>query len=236
MKPLNKAGFTIVETMLFLGISGLLIMGVLAGTGSSINTQRYRDSVTSLRAFLQGQYSEVSNVRNANTSVMCQGSPVDSRGRSDCVILGRLITTIDNKKLSVRDVIGYTNPNSPQPTDDIAAIKQYNISVSSSGLAETYEVEWGSSMMQDDGNTPIDFSMLIIRSPLSGVIRTFVSIPSTPSTDLDSLVDTTKLTNDAKICVDSNGLLSGTKLAVYINKNATSASGIETLGDDSECK
>ena len=42
-------------TLLF---SVMLIIGVLAGAGTSINAQRYRDSVTSLQSTLQQQYSD----------------------------------------------------------------------------------------------------------------------------------------------------------------------------------
>src|SRR5665811_997144 len=95
MKLSNQAGFTIIETMLFLGITALLIMGLLVGIGTSINIQRYRDSVSSLQSVLQQQFSEVSNVSNDSLSNACYGdnSTNNPRGQSNCVILGRLITT-----------------------------------------------------------------------------------------------------------------------------------------------
>ena len=239
MKPLRKAGFTIVETMLFLGISGLLVMGVLVGTGTSINIQRYRDSVTSLKSFLQQQYSEVSNVNNSSTGNACygDGSTNNPRGQSDCVILGRYIISTDGKNLVVKGVIGYIPPDVVLGSNDVEALKKYNIQISPQP-SETYEIEWGSTLAHKNGDT-MAFSMLILRSPTSGVIRTFIdnsqAISDSNIANLLSIAPSA-LENDATICVDSNGLFTGTKLAVYIEKNTTSASGIETLGDNNGCQ
>lgn len=46
-----KRGFTIIEVMLVLAITGLMLVGVIAGTYSSIATQRYNDSVRSFSEF-----------------------------------------------------------------------------------------------------------------------------------------------------------------------------------------
>jgi prepilin-type N-terminal cleavage/methylation domain-containing protein len=54
-------GFTIIEVMIFLAISGLLLVGVLIGTGTTIARQRYNDAVQSFAEFLRQQYSFVIN-------------------------------------------------------------------------------------------------------------------------------------------------------------------------------
>ena len=54
-----KQGFTIIEVMLVLAITGLMLVGVIAGTYSSIATQRYNDSVRSFSEFLREIYAEV---------------------------------------------------------------------------------------------------------------------------------------------------------------------------------
>lgn len=241
MKPLNKNGFTIVETMLFLSISGLLIAGILVGTGTSINTQRYRDSVTSLQSFLQQQYSNVANVSNDNPSSPTNacygdGSTDNSRGQSECVILGRFISTDDGKTLKTQDVIGYIPSGSTILTDDIDALKQYIIRVSPVA-AKSYDLEWGSSVVKPGGTTTLVLSMLVLRSPSSGIIRTFISDNDTviSGNDIKSILSLSALSQSEKLCVESNGLFTGTKLAVFIEKNATSANGVKTLGDDSEC-
>lgn len=233
MKPLKNAGFTIVETMLFLGITGLLVMGVLVGTGTSINVQRYRDSVTSLKSYLQQQYSKTANVSNDSLSNSCNGVSGQPRGQSNCVILGKLITTNNGSELSTRSVIG-TIPTGSLETDDLEALKRYNITFSPQ-TGENYTIDWGSSLNKTNGSD-IDFSVLILRSPSSGIIRTFIKNARVLSNeDLKGMLNTSDLSNDVKVCVNSNGLFTGAKLAVYIGKNATSASGVEILGDDSGC-
>ena len=235
MKLDNTAGFTIIETMLFLGITGLLVMGVLVGAGTSINIQRYRDSITSLQSVLQQQYSEASNVSNDSLTNACYGdsSTNNPRGQSDCVILGRFITTTDSQTLSVKSVIGYIPSGSATlPLNDVEALNQYNVQISPVG-SETYNMEWGSSIVIQGSNNPMVFSLLILRSPTSGIMRTFIN-PSAVIADSDvaTLVTKPALAQTAKLCVaNPSGLFAGGKSAVVVTSNATSASGVETLGE-----
>jgi len=225
MKFSNETGYTIIETMLFLGISGLLVTGILAGAGASINTQRYRDSVSSLQSVLQQQYSEVSNVSNDGTSGSCDSKP---RGQSDCVILGRYITTIDGKNLLIQDVIGKTPSSSVSSLNDVEIFKEngYTIQISSSGNT-TYVIEWSSSLV-NESNIPKLFSMLILRSPNSGIVRTFLA--NNPIVGIQTLLTKEALLNtEVKMCVDSNGLFTGARMAVQVMKNIAGASGIEVL-------
>lgn len=232
MKAVNKAGFTIIEVMLFLGISGLLAAGVLVGTGSSLNSQRYRDSVNSLKTMLQRQYSEVSNVSNDSDNNICNGTSV-SRGQSNCVILGRYITTTSENgttsgnTLSVRQVIGHSTDSTSDSLGDIESLRQYNPSLSSS-VVESYSLDWGTLVSKP-------FSILIVRSPVSGTIKTFID--DSKVVGLSDILDNSNssINTPASICVDSNGLFTGQKMSIYVNANSSSASGVETKGDDSGC-
>jgi len=243
MKLSNEAGFTIIETMLFLGITGLLVMGVLIGTGTSINAQRYRDSVSSFQSILQQQYSDVSNVGNDrdNKWTCDRGSHITqqtlsgvARGQSDCVILGRFITTTSSNELSIKTVVGYIPSNSTIESNDVDELRQYNINVSPV-TNETYDIEWGASLVRPGTNTAMVFSMLVLRSPSSGTIRTFIDSNSNAvvaDNDVAKLVTQPALMQSAKVCVvDSSGLFSGVKTAVVVDASATSGNGVEVLGE-----
>lgn len=240
MSRIYTSGFTIIETMLFLGITGLLVMGILAGAGTSINVQRYRDSVTSLQATLQSQYSKVTNVMNArsagwscNSNAQVTSGAGTAVGQSDCVILGRFITTTDNMTLSMSDVVGYVPSTTMTASDDLTALKQYALQVSPIA-PDNYSVEWGASLLRPGSTTPAAFSLLIVRSPSSGIIRTFIS-PTVAVADRDvgTMVTADALTQSLKVCVASGGGLLVAKSAVSVIANATSASGVETLGEGS---
>ena len=58
-KTAEKSGFTIIEVMLVLGLTGMLLIGLLGGTFASIASQRYSDSVRSFAEYLRQEYSEV---------------------------------------------------------------------------------------------------------------------------------------------------------------------------------
>lgn len=240
MKSIKNTGFTIVETMLFLGISGLLITGILMGTGASLNRQRYRDSVSSLNSFIQQQFSEVRNVINNDTTAQCNGAS-RTTGQSNCVVLGRYITSNTSgptTTLTSKNVIGLI-PNGDPETNDVQALRQYNISISS--VIETYTVEWGASI-EDINDASLRFSILILRSPSSGIIRTFINTsPSTVIADAsigNLLVNVppappTALITSAQMCINSNGMSSGKKSAIIVNAGATKGSDVNILGDGS---
>ena len=236
MKPKNEVGFTIIETMLFLGITGLMIVGILAGTGVSINIQRYRDSVSSLQTALQQQFSEVLNVSNSSSgNLACYGDgSVKARGQSDCVLLGRFITTSnDSKTLLIKNVIGYIDDNATKASNDIEALKQYKIKISPVS-SDSYSIPWDAAVVKEGSNNPISFSMLIVHSPLSGAVRSFIVVDSTVS-DIRNMLTKDALSQSAKLCVSSNSLFTGAKSAVVVMPNATSSSSIETQGDISGC-
>lgn len=109
----DKRGFTIIEVMLFLAISGMLAATLLGGWGVMINTQRYKDSVRTLQTFLQQQYNLVYNVENGrSTKLLCDavhgvreadaGAP---RGQTDCTLLGRYIY-ISGGNVRVAGIVG----------------------------------------------------------------------------------------------------------------------------------
>lgn len=92
-KGINKIalGFTIIETMLFLAIAGLIFAGLVAGTNGAIRRQRYKDSVQGFVDDLRDLYSLVENTQVLNypgTAKCADGESNGGRGRSNCSVYG----------------------------------------------------------------------------------------------------------------------------------------------------
>ncbi len=234
LKP--QAGFTIIEVMLFLAVTGMLGAAILVGSGVASGQQRYRDSVNSLKSYIQGQYSEVSNVVNGrNKDWSCNGaadvqktapSGGEARGTSDCVILGRYVTVdASGTKLSASNVIGVRNTGAPTAESDIAEIAtNYKLSISPIS-AETSEVSWGAQIVKAKTATPMPMTMLILRSPLSGSILTFTA--DKIQTDLAALVSTENM-KEKNLCVNAEtGTFVGNRMAVQISAFASNQGAIQ---------
>ena len=235
----NTHGFTIIEVMLFLAVTGLLAIGILAGSGVAIGQQRYRDSVNSMKSLLQEQYNQTSNTVNSrpgdescpNAVVTEPPSSVpnpQARGTSDCLIMGRLIVVgADGKQLTGSSVVGYrTSDTAQQESTDIAELTtNYVLGVSPDGqLTDT--VEWDARVVEPKTTTPFPVSILIIRSPLGGSVMTFVR--EGVQTNLNSMLSAGVSADKTDLCIDAPlGTFVGDRLAVRVNGYATSASGIE---------
>lgn len=235
----NAHGFTIIEVMLFLAVSGLLAIGILVGSGMAIGQQRYRDSVNTLKSFVQEQYSQTANTENDRSGEeACSGAvvvqPPDNvtspqpRGTSNCLLMGRLLTIgTDGKQLSAADVVGYrTSTSAPTEVTDLGELqKNYELGVSSVSQ-ENREVEWGARVVKPKTAIAMPLTMLIVRSPVSGSVMTFMA--DGVQTDLNAMVAGGIASGAKDMCVDPSGeVIGGSQLAVRIGAYATSQSSIE---------
>lgn len=252
MSSNNKHGFTIIETMLFLGVTGLLALGILAGSNVAINQQRYRDSVNSLRSELQQQYSNVSNVTNNHDpewgcnslgKLEIQTAGTESpRGTSECVVMGRYIKSYGDSvadygaKLQIYSVIGRSK-GGVAATTDTSSINGYWLELSEIDN-QSKPLEWDATIRIPGADDERLFSMLILRSPLTGAVRTYIANPGSTieNSSLSSIVTDANLRRSLRMCVDApGGVVTGGVMAVQVSPNASNQSAVETLAEGNGC-
>lgn len=242
-----SSGFTIIETMLFLAVTGLLIMGALIGAGTSIANQRYKDSVETFKTLLQTQYSELGSIKNDRPDTLSCGTnaiPVTGsqfRGQSDCMIVGRYMT-INAGDIAIYTVLAHANAGATAQPNDVASLNAnytYNVTPD----VEDHTMEWGTQIAWPSSGggartptTPRTLGILIVRSPDSGRVYTFTSdsIPSSASTITNATFKSMIIAGNVQpgqagrtVCVQSNGSILGGDEAVYLQTEAASASAVE---------
>lgn len=247
----SKPGFTIIETMLVLAITGILIAGLLVGLGSSISNQRYLDSVSSFKNLLQDQYSQIDNVtndRDANWTCSSNATPAEASnggtapGQSDCVLLGRYLGIVKDQ-VTMATVVGYPHSDASS-SGTVASIRSdYTLGISTSSI-EKVPLEWGAQIAwpkqgaeSHSPTTPRSLAILLIRSPENGTSYTFTSdtvndIDAVSSATLTGMmianISTTNPGQGARtVCLDPSGFAVPEKLGVYINAAASGPGSIE---------
>ncbi len=191
-----------------MGITSVLFIGLMVGVNSNINQQRYRESVFNLSTDLQDQYNEVDNTRNerdenwrcVDGNVAEDATSGEARGTSECVLLGRAVEIYeDGTKIRTLSVIG-VEPSDPEESSDIGVLNEHNPKLSTFSETDDY-LDWGVSLKGED-NRPSTLSMLILRSPASGLLRVFASENPLPS-DLSTMINAAS-TNDVSVCIDGD--------------------------------
>ncbi|MDO4741811.1 MAG: hypothetical protein Q4A79_00325 [Candidatus Saccharibacteria bacterium] len=196
-----RSGFTLVEVMLFLAISGLLFVSILVGTQASIGQQRMRDSVQNFAEFLRSVYAEASNPENVESG----------GGRSSKVIYGKMISFGQDKevngaaipsgtqKVFVYNVIGDQLDGEAGSITELLEKANANIVVSDSGVGATtgkmrfvgevasYTPRWKAKIETTGGNE-YKGEILVVRHPSSGEITTLASTGNAVSTNFNSEV------------------------------------------------
>lgn len=175
-----KKGFTIVEVMIFLAISGLLLMGVLGGTYASIAAQRYNDSVRDFAEFLRQTYGEVISPESLGATNGNFGGNSD-----DYAIYGKALVFGLNGQTTVYSatLVGSTEiPTSG--ADFLTELEKVNLqlfcgindvagNVVNDTTVDTYTPLWESQIVKPGGgNNLLTGTVIIARSPTSGTVHT----------------------------------------------------------------
>lgn len=247
-------GFTIIETMLVLAVTGVLIASLLVGVGTTLNAQRYKDAVSSFKSLVQQQYAELNNVandRNSNWTCGSNATPVQANsgiapGQSNCVLLGRLMT-VDATTIKTASVVGYQTATTMQPTDVQTLKSDYTLGVSSDSI-ESSSLEWGAQIAWPKSGagartptTPRTLSLLFVRSPDSGTIYTFSSDTANPIDAVSSAYLKSIMVESVAaipgqgprtICIDPDAAGASDAYALYIAQGANTPGAIETRTND----
>lgn len=170
----TENGFTIVEVMLFLGVSGLLLVGIMAATGRAVADARFTDALKTAESFLQRQYEDVVNGVNTRDSTQGCGSTASRPGTGDCYLIGKAIHFDPNTS----NVMTFTvTASGDVNTDDDTITALGKMVLNSTNVnEEQYELAWGMRFIQGKRTktpTPAD-TVAYLRSPTSSQIETFV--------------------------------------------------------------
>jgi type II secretory pathway pseudopilin PulG len=242
MTSVRQHGFTIIELILFLAISGALLTALMFGVNSNITQQRYRDSVISYRALLQQQYSEVANTRNERDDRwQCAASQVESvdgigqpRGAGDCVLLGRYVQIKEGgTKVETGAIVGSEPADTSSLTGDITALAAYNPRRSPIDV-DTFTVDWQSQLRTEDTQAT-QASFLMLRSPISGLVRTFGASTELPFEIRNNINEETAKAI-IKSCVATENILLGPKWSVTVDSRIAGPNGVLINENDSGCQ
>ncbi len=183
IKTNQKQGFTLIETMLVLGITGLILIGALAGTYQSIARQRYNDSVRSYAEFLRRIYSEVAAPESLGSSGTTAGV-----GQSNTAVYGKAVIfgagSGDNANLIyTATLVGSATP--PTSTagfvSELASVNLQFVcgqtslgTVTQASSVESYRPLWDAAVdpIRYDGRAYTKGTLIIARAPTSGIIHT----------------------------------------------------------------
>lgn len=244
-----RQGFTIIEVVLFLAITGLMMVGVLVGVGGSINRQRYQDAVATVQDFFQGQYNTVDNVyTNRPASLRCNAGGIgvsggvgQARGTSNCSIVGRYLTSGDGVEFTsepvfaLNDVTAVDASSFSSELDYITALNLVRAGASFEDDNERFVVPWGTHIYtdKDQKDSSQSLTMLLVKMPTSGLIRTFTVFDDDKSV-ADTISGATAST--VAICVAPDGLVSSPPSGVNILPLAANVSGVQPIvGSEGGC-
>ena len=253
-----RKGFTIIEVVIFLAITGIIFMAIVAGTRNVMSRQRYNDTTQNFAEFLRGVYSKLTSIENHGD------------GRSDKAIYGKLITfgealnfageANNDNEIFVYDIIGDAASSGGGGNDVLDTLIALNADVVKvvgtnnidyAGIKESYLPKWMARVEKTDSHDLYRGSVIIVRSATSGTIYTFtldevIEVNSavrnnTPRSLLMGTGDPTNPNGPKKIkkftsgnvdfCIQSDDgrIYNGLRRDIRIIANARNSSGVEVM-------
>lgn len=234
-----QQGFTIIELVLVFAITGLVIAVVLAGIGNSLRAERYRDATNQTIDFFQGLYSKTANVSNDREAAKNCDETVTSalydtggkgRGTSNCFLVGYAVRSSDSADTVTTQMVIARHDTSADldatTLSESGALRRSQLYPTTE--TSSYSLEWGARLLR--GNDPARFTMLIVRSPVSGVVRTYANLTSNTAS-IDSLLVEPGVVSEARFCIDPSGIFNAgiAKNGFVIDSGASNSSNVRQL-------
>ena len=216
-----QAGFTLIEVLLFLAITGLLFLIGFWGTSTQLRNVRFSDSMHSLESYLNTQHSLVAsgaNPRQITTTCSNPGGgpttpPTFGSGGSGttagnsvgCVLLGKLVVFTANGQ-SVKSYYVAGKKLATFSGDDITDIVNSAPTLTDQAV-DTYGINWGNTFLLPGSVPATNMTQVFafLRSPSSGKIISF-AFPT-------SMVDSSIGPGSASASLRVAGVLSSANLA-----------------------
>lgn len=242
----KQAGFTIIETVLFLAVSVGLFAVLMVGVAGSVMHERYKDSIQSFTGIIRQQYALATTVQNDRSDEWTCGQSLKSApgvvslpGTSDCIILGRFIQLRDGAHVTAGNIIGYNidEQRVAQSRNDIEALTQAmhlttleEAQGTDRGADVSTDIDWGTTARIVDarGDTLGEggrFTMAIVRMPLSGEVRTF-TVGDLTNDWKAKVITTAALQQRLTACLLPNMPVTGPHVAVVVPSGAATAQGV----------
>lgn len=174
-----KKGFTLIEVMLVLGLTGLLLVGMLGGTFTAIAHQRYNDSVRSFAEYLRTVYGEVLSPESLGL-----GNSMTEAVFGKVLVFGHPYDNADDTR-SVYSATLIGDANIPVSVDgnfmdELAAVHAhlYCGAADSSTTQDYYRPLWEAELAKANNThsrEPFVGTVIIARAPTSGTVHTYFS-------------------------------------------------------------
>ena len=209
-----------------MGVTGLMAAGILVGMGTALASQRYKDAVSTFQSDIHQQYEDISSVKNNRFQAdgVCDGS----RGQSDCVLIGKLMTVTNGGQVLSQLVYG-SEAAAVSEGDDFTVIRSYNPQVTTLEQRSS-QMEWGTGVAAPEGQVLNGVGILVVRSPQSGAVYTFTRNGSSTGS-LSTMISDGNVSNRT-LCVTPGGWTVSDEMAIHIGAGASSANSVEVYSQD----
>lgn len=214
MPKLHSQGFTIIEVMLFLAVSGLMLIVAFTGVRGRNASAQFTDSMRSLQSFIQKTQTDLYNGVNLrsdgqNCTIDASGnfsiSGSTNRGKSNCIMLGRLLEfTPNSSSVSVHSVVGrylsYDDLSKVSGGDLDYIIASNPHIYSAPNLDSNYDIRWGTKFIKT--NKPNQAGAISFVSKTLAFLRS----PAATTTYNVDFADTTSFASNSPVNVSSSAV------------------------------
>lgn len=165
VKDVDKKGFTIIEVMLVLAVSGLLLLIAFLGQGATTQRARFTDSVENLKSQMETLRNSVNNTVIEESEGCNSALPATT---AKCIKFGKAVSFANNSDNFTVQTIVADGPDADgveiSPNIRVIAPKLF-------GLPQKFTTRWGLTPSLDGGNIP---KIAFIRHAGTGKLETHI--------------------------------------------------------------